>query len=205
MKKLLNLLFVFGLLLFSCNSSNDKGKQETNTSLIKNTHSLKVDFFDFNKFKILKSQLGKIKIGMTIREAEKQLIGLTKKVDDAYNFGFDGGSPAYLYYYRDELILGLIPKLQTDTLIIIIAVHNKLQTINGINPNSKVSDLIKKYPDLKIQKDLMNNWEFFEDKKNGWDFIFMTDEKTEIGEYSELNVPSLPKKIMTRANWITIK
>jgi hypothetical protein len=51
----------------------------------------------------------------------------------------------------------------------------------------------------------MNSWEFFQDKKNDWDFIFMTDEKTQIGVYNELEVPSKPKRLTTKADWITIK
>jgi hypothetical protein len=161
--------------------------------------------FDSDKFKILNGQLGKIKIGMTIKEAEKQFAGLTKKIDVATNFGFGGGSPAYLYYSGDELIFGLIPKLDTDTLLFIIAAHKKLQTTNGLNPNSTVSELIQKYRDLTVEQDLMNNWEFYQDEINGWDFIFMTDEKTQIGEYPELEVPSKPKRLTTKTDWITIR
>ena len=128
----------------------------------------------------------------------------SKKVDEATNFGFDGGSPAFLYYSGDELVFGLIPKLDNDTLHCIIAVSRKLQTTNGLNPNSSVRDLIQKYPDLTVQQDLMNGWEAFEDKINRWYFVFMTDEKTQIGEYPELEVPSKPKRINTKTDWITI-
>lgn len=203
MKQLLILLF--GLLLFGCNSTPKTENTEVNTELTIEKKRNTTLYFDFDKFKILKGQLGEIKIGMTIQEAERQFTGLTKKVDKATNLGFGGGSPAYLYYLGDELIFGLIPKLETDTLLFIIAAHKKLQTTNGLNPNSTVGELIQKYPDLKVQQDLMNSWEFFQDETNGWDFIFITDEKTEIGEYPELEVPSKPKRLMTKTDWITIR
>jgi hypothetical protein len=203
MKHLLRLLF--GLLLFGCNSTTKTEIEKDKTGLTTQNQNKSTTDFEFDKFRILKSQLGEIKIGMTIQEAEKQFTRLTKKMDKATNFGFDGGSPAYLYYSGDELIFGLIPKLETDTLLFIIALHKKLQTTDGLNPNSTVGELLQKYPDLKVQQDLMNSWEFFQDEKNGWDFIFVTDEKTEIGEYPELEVPSKPKRLTAKTNWITIR
>lgn len=54
-------------------------------------------------------------------------------------------------------------------------------------------------------KDLMNEWEFYQDEKNGWDFIFMTDKETEIGEYQDLDQPAAPKRLSTKSDWITIR
>ena len=51
----------------------------------------------------------------------------------------------------------------------------------------------------------MNSWEFYQNEIKGWDFIFMTDEKTQIGEYPELEVPSKPKRLTTKTYWITIR
>lgn len=201
MKQLLTLLF--GILLFGCNSTTKTCNNESQTELT--TETEQTVQFDFDKFKILKGQLGGIKIGMTIKEAEKQFAGLTKKVDEATNFGFGGGSPAYLYYSGDKLIFGLIPKLDTDTLLFIIAAHKKLQTTNGLNPNSTVDELIQKYPDLTVQQDLMNEWEFFQDTKNEWDYIFMTDDKTETGKYKDLETPSKAMRLTTKTDWITIR
>jgi hypothetical protein len=199
------LTFLIGLFLFGCNSTNKTENSKTETDLTIEKKSEQSVDFNFDQFKIRKGQLGEIKIGMTITEAEMQFTGLTKKTDEATNFGFGGGSPAYLYYLGDELIFGLIPKLETETLLFIIAAHKKLQTTNGLNPNSTVNELIQKYSDLTVQQDLMNSWEFFQDQTNKWDFIFMTDEKTEIGEYPELEVPSKPKRLTTKTDWITIR
>ena len=157
MKHLLTLLF--GLLLFGCNSTTKTESAEDKADLTAEKQNITA--VDFDKFIISKGHLGSIKIGMTIQEAERQFSGLTKKVDEATNFGFGGGSPAYLYYSGDELIFGLLPKLETDTLLFIIAAHKKLQTTNGLNPNSTVEELLKKYTDLKVEQDLMNSWEFF--------------------------------------------
>lgn len=204
MKQLLTLLF--GLLLFGCNSTT---KTENNNAVkadltTENKRELTTDL-NFDNFKILKGQLGNIKIGMTIQEAERQFSGLTRKTGEATDFGFGGGSPAYLYYSGDELIFGLIPILDTDTLLFIIAANKKLQTTNGLNPNSTVGELTQKYPDLTVEQDLMNSWEFFQDTVNEWAFVFMTDEKTEVGEYPDLETPSKPKRLTTKADWITIR
>jgi hypothetical protein len=197
------LTFFIGLLLFGCNSTTTIENNKTSPDLIIENQS--EGSFDFDKFKISKAQLGNIKIGMTTEEAERQCSGLTRKVDVATNFGFGGGSRTYLYYSGDELIFGLIPKLETDTLLFIIAAHKNLQTTNGLNPNSTVEELLREYPELTVNQDLMNGGEFFQDQKNDWDFVFKTTEKTEIGEYPGLEVPSKPKRLTTKTDWIIIR
>jgi hypothetical protein len=201
-KQIILTLFI-GLLLFGCNSTTIT---ENNTTSPDSTIENQSDnSFYFDEFKISKSQLGNIKIGMNIEDAERQFAGLTRKVDVATKFGFGGGSRAYLYYSGDELIFGLIPKLSTDTLLFIIAAHKNLQTTNGLNPNSTVEELIREYPELTVNQDLMNGGEFFQDLENDWDFVFKTTEKTEIGEYPELEVPSKPKRLTTKSDWIIIR
>jgi len=199
------LTFLIGLFLFGCNSSTKTENNQTETVPTNEKNTEQSVNFDFENFKILKGQLGEIKIGMTISEAEVQFPGLTKKTDEATNFGFGGGSPAYLYYSGNELLFGLIPKLETDTLLFIIAAHKNLQTTNGLNPNSTVEDLLEKYPDLTVNQDLMSGGEFFQDKMNNWDFVFKTNEQTEIGNYPELEVPSRPKRLTTKTDWIVIR
>ncbi|MGZ0017510.1 hypothetical protein [Yeosuana sp. AK3] len=203
------LTVLVGLLIFSCNTTTEKKANDTKAELETETPVEKPNSesteFQFSDFKIMNSRLGSIEVGMTIQEAEKQFDGLTKKVDEAVNFGFGGGSPAYLYYSGDEILFGLIPSLGTDTLLFIIAAHKNLQTTNGLSPNSTVKDLLEKYPDLMVNQDLMNSWEYFQDTTNGWDFVFMTDEQTEIGEYPDLENPSKPKRLTKKTDWITIR
>jgi len=201
MKQPLGLLFA--IILLSCNSTNKTHNIPSQTDL--KTETNQTVQLNFNDFKILAGQLGKIKIGMTIAEAEMQFSGLTKKVDEAINFGFGGGSPAYLYYWADELVFGLIPKLETDTLLFIVAANKNLQTTNGLNPKSTVKEILKEYPKLTVQQDLMNDFEFFQDETNRWDFIFKTSETTKIGEYPKSEFPSKPKRLTTKADWITIR
>jgi len=201
--------FTFTLLLFNCSTKNEKKinepKKEIKTEkYLKKQVGKSIDF-EFSKFKIMKGSLGPVKVGMTIRKAEEQFSGLIKKEDEAFNFGFDGGGPAYLYYLGDEILFGLIPGLETDKILFIIAAHNSLRTTNGLNPNSTVKDLIEKYPSLMVSQDLMNGWEFFNDNENNWGFVFMTNEQTEIGEYPVIETPSKPKKMTTKTDWITIK
>ncbi|PQJ18725.1 hypothetical protein [Tenacibaculum sp. SG-28] len=195
-------------IIWSCNQSADKKENtnqtekiltDTSTDEISNTIT-----FDYSKFEIKKGNLGEIKIGMTISEAEQKFEGLRKEIGEATSFGFGGGSPAYLYYDKDDLAFGLIPTLSTDTLLIIIAASPKFKTINGLNPNSEVKEISKLYPKAKVYQNLMNSWEEISDTINDWDFIFMTDEKT-VGEYHKLETPSELKNMNIKADWITIK
>lgn len=160
--------------------------------------------FDYDEFEIKRGQLGEIKIGMTISEAEQAFEGLRKKVGQATSFGYGGGSPAYLYYEQDDLAFGLIPTLNTDTVLLIIAAAPQLVTNNGLHPNSSVQQISENYPGVKVNQDLMNGWEFISDTTNNWDFVFITDEET-IGDYPELEVPSALKNMEIKADWITIK
>lgn len=57
-----------------------------------------------------KGQLGEIKIGMNIREAEKLIANLTKSETEAYDSGFDGVGNASVYSLGNEPILALIQK-----------------------------------------------------------------------------------------------
>lgn len=155
---------------------------------------------------IKKGKLGGIRIGMTIKQAEEVVScrhTLIRKVDEAVNFGFGGGSPAYLYYAGDTLIFGLIPKLDTDTLLFIIAAYKGLFTPNGLHPGSTVGAIVAAYPGIRVKQDLMNEWEVIQEDENKWDFVFMTDEKTAIGIYPE--AVSKPLRTSAQTDWILIR
>lgn len=89
--KIFWIVFV-GFFIYSCNTSTENTKNETKTELETEKPTTE---FQFSEFTIMKGQLGAIKVGMTIQEAENQFNGLIKKEDEAVNFGFGGGSPAY--------------------------------------------------------------------------------------------------------------
>ncbi|WP_298538047.1 hypothetical protein [uncultured Algibacter sp.] len=202
--KYLLILTVF----WSCNQTIGK-KERTGQPTQTQSESTKdklsnVSPFDYQEFKIKKGQLGEIKIGMTISEAELKFNGLKKEVGQATSFGYGGGSPAYLYYDKENVAFVLLPALNTDAILFIIASSPKLIATNGLNPNSTAKNISEKYPNIKVNQDLMNGWEYISDTTNNWDFVFMTDEKT-VGEYPELEVPSGLKNIEIKADWIVIK
>ena len=209
--KILLTVFTGLLLFFGCNTTtkktNDEAEMATNFETEEPTKkpiSESTDF-QFSKFKIMKGQLGPIKIGMTIKEAENQFDELTKKEDKAINYGIDGGGSAYVYYSGNEIIFGLIPNRDNDTVLRIIAKHENLRTTNGLSPNSSVKELLNKYPDLMVNRNLMMGWEHFQDRENGWGFVFKTNQKNRIGEYPDVDNPSKPKRLTTKTDWITMR
>lgn len=161
--------------------------------------------FNFSNFKITKGKIGEIKVGMDIIDAEKLLNDLTKKTTQAHDFGFDGGGTAYIYSLQNEPILALIPKRDSQEILVIIALSKNLKTNNGLNPKSKVTEIQEKYPNIEINQDLMMSWEFMSDETNNWDFVFMTDENNSIGAYTEIDVPTKPIRTETKMDWITIR
>ena len=206
------LFFILLILLqFSCKDKTEKQVKNQNSKTEK-TELQKVETkvetakkFDFEKFTISNGEIGEIKIGMTIKDAEKLLNQLSKEETEAYDFGFDGGGKAYLYSLGKEFVIGLIPKRDSQEILAIVALSKNLKTGNGLNPNSTVSEIQAKYPNIKVNQNLMMDWEFIQDEKNNLEFVFMTNEKNRIGEYNELETPVKPKRTNTKADWITIK
>lgn len=204
MKKYLIIVIIglFSSCKMKVNQQSNQLKSKGQEKVDKNNNRVA---FDFSAFPINKGGIGPIRIGMSIIEAEKHVNGLIKQVSQATVFGYGGGSPAYLYSLANDPVLVLIPKLDTDTTLFIIAVHKDLRTTNGLNPNSSVADLLREYPNLTINQDLMNSWEYASDTNNNWQFVFTTDEKQQVGEYPAVEVASKPKRLTVKANWITIK
>ncbi len=203
--------FIYILLLtliWSCNQTVKKeegnSEKQSQKKEAQNNNFVNLTSFDYKKFQIKRGQLGEIKIGMTIKEAEMKFGGLRKETGQATSFGFGGGGPAYLYYENIQVVFVLIPALNTDTILFIIVADPKLTTTNGVNPNSSVRELNKVYPDIKVNLDLMNGWEYIYDTINNWNFVFMTEEKT-VGVYPELEVPSKLKNMDIKSDWITIQ
>ncbi|KOY87471.1 hypothetical protein AD998_16195 [bacterium 336/3] len=194
MKVIYPFIFFFGLFLWSCKSDS------------KNAHSsqAKQDDFNFSQFTIQKGQLGNIKLGMTIQEAEKQFSALDKKIDSANDFGLDGGSSIYLYYHKKEALFGLIPKLLTDTLYSIIVLDPKFKTIEGLHKGSSVNEILKVYPHSKAQLNWVNGNENIVDTTNHLYFVFQTQKGKQVGDYSQSLQPSEPKNLSLQTDWIEI-
>jgi len=199
-------LLILIILQFSCKDNTEK-QAETWNKRVQEVKSevKKSNNFDFEKLEISKGQVGEIKVGMNLNDAEKFLKQLTKKEVEAYDFGFDGGGKAYLYSLGNEFIIGLVPQIDSEKIIAIIALSKNLKTINGLNPKSAVAEIQAKYPNIKIKQNLMMEWESIKDDKNNWEFVFMTNENNQIGEYNDVEAPVKPKRTEIKADWITIK
>jgi hypothetical protein len=198
--KINKIVFII-LTIISCTNiiNNDKKDILTNKSI---TDKLN---FSISDLVIRKSQLGKIKIGMTIQEAEQKISGFKKKKEDALNYGFGGNGLIFTYYFQNDPIFSLVPKMETDTIRCIIVLSEKLKTINGLNINSTINDFINKYNEFELEQDFMNEWEFFMDKINKWEFIFIAKDGLKIGEYiDDYTVTSKPKRFDVKPTWITI-
>ncbi|MHC0440974.1 hypothetical protein [Flavobacterium sp. 3-210] len=204
--KLKSLLILLILFQFSCKDKREKQVETWNKRVQEITiQTKKSNVFDFQKFIISKGKIGEIKIGMRISDAEKFINQLTKTKAEAYDFGFDGGGFAYIYSLKNEPVIALIPKRDSDEILAITALSKNLKMNNGLHPESTVAEIQQKYPDIKINQDIMMDWEFMQDPKNNLQFIFMTNENNQIGEYSELEIPSEPKRIDIKTDWIEIR
>lgn len=171
------------------------------TSILSNAQSS----FNFGNFIIQKHRVGNVRIGMTLSQADKLIKGLDKQEEEALSFGYDGGSKAVFYYIDDELVFAFIPKLDTDTIMCIIAAHPELKTINGLTASATVGEISKKYTAVYIHFDEMSESEIFYDINNEWDFVFLTEEGERIGKYTEIDKPYKALYFDIPCDWIVVK
>jgi hypothetical protein len=158
--------------------------------------------FNFADYKIMNGQVGKIKIGMTVKEAEKQFSGLTKKMMVASYFGFDGEGDIGVYYLDKEMVFAFMDDLGDHRIRFIVVVHKNLKTVNGLGTQSTVKDFLKIYPNMTVVENLMSGGEIFQEKTHNWDFIFNTKLGAEIGEYPSAGDASMPKRTDIKCDWI---
>jgi hypothetical protein len=165
----------------------------------------KAQKINYSQLQISKGKLGPITIGMTVSDVKRKFRQLKVSEESAHDFGFDGGSPAITFNEQQRPIFSLIPKLHTDTILFIIAIDQRLKTTNGLHPKSSVKNILATYPEMLINQDIMNNWEFFQDSQNNWVFNFKTSEEHTIGNYPVLEMPSKPENLEIVSDWIVIK
>jgi hypothetical protein len=131
------------------------------------------DDFDFSAYTIRKDRMGNIQLGMSLKEAEKELKGLERMQVPAFYFGFGGGSDAYTYSHQGEDVLALIPHMHKDSVIAIVALHEKIKTSNGLSPGDPISKIKATYPEKEFEEDQMNGWLLMMDQPKSWQFIFV--------------------------------
>lgn len=198
------LVLILFLNLISCKKSEEN--QSVGSCKIKKEESKRSKNPEINldAFLISKGQIGKVKIGMNLNQANMFLRGMTKKEIEAYDFGYGGGGKAYLYSICNEPILALIPNFQTGKIIAIIAISKDLKTDNGLTPNSTIKDVLRVYPKMKIAQDEMTNDELMFETVNNWSFVFKTNQNNKIGEYSDMEMYSVPKRLDAKMDYMEI-
>jgi hypothetical protein len=141
--------------------------------------------FDFSAYTIGKDRVGNVQLGMSMKEAEKELKQLERMQVPAFYFGFGGGSDAYTYSLQGEDVLALIPHMHKDSVIAIVALHEKLKTSNGLSPGDPISKLKETYPEKEFVEDEMNGWLLMMDQPKSWQFVFVpkSEEKEQTIEW----------------------
>jgi len=173
----------------------------------KSVQTVKMDReFHFEDYEISKGRLGKIKLGTTIQSNTSGIHQMDVKQVPGYTFGYDGGGMAYLYSFKGEPVFALLPAFETDSIIAIVAIHEKLKGPKGIHPKMSVKQLQKHYPGSAILFNLMMEWEEMIDAKNNFSFVFMTENADRIGNYTlPGKTASVPlRNLDCKSEWITI-
>ncbi|HUH74694.1 MAG TPA: hypothetical protein VLZ75_09820 [Chitinophagales bacterium] len=160
---------------------------------------------NYSNWKIQKKSLGPISIGMDVKEVNTLLSSFKKQNAYAEDFGFSGGSPAYIYSDNNEQILAIVQTLNNKKVFAIIAISDQLKTEDGIHPKMSVAEFLNFYPTMRFFLDPMNGWEYAEELTKDWDFIFTTNSKNRIGVYTQPEKSTLPKRTTAINTWITIR
>jgi hypothetical protein len=165
-----------------------------------------LDKFDVYKtWVIQKKALGPIFIGMDIKATDSILSNFKKQSAVSEDFGYSGGSPAYIYSINNEPIFAIVQTLNNKKVFAIVAISNQLKTDIGIHPKMTVEDFLNIYPKMKFSLDPMNGWETSEDALNQWDFIFITNSKNRIGLYANPDQSTYPTRTSAQNAWIIIR
>lgn len=160
---------------------------------------------NYSDWLIGKKSLGPLKIGMSMKEVDSILVSMNKQVGLALDFGFGGGSPAYVYSIDTVPILAVVQALNSKKVFAIVVLSDQLKTASGLHPKMKVYQLLEVYPQMEFYLDYMNGWEIASDDTNQWSFIFVTNKSNQIGIYPQQEKPSLAKKTIATNTWILIQ
>lgn len=158
---------------------------------------------DVFQWQIDKGNLGPIRVGSHIKDLGGVLSGLDSAAVDVDVYKYGGGGKAYEYRKNGALLFALMPSMETDSIIAIMAVHPAFVTKNGLHAGSTAEEILKR-KNLPVYLDLMSGGEEIRDTKNSVNFIFDTPEDSLMAEYSNIDSPGLIKRNQARCSWITI-
>lgn len=198
MKKcFLGVLFVF-IVLISC---TNKEKLKTPLQV---KHPAKSFSMPWQNWQIQKGALGPLKLGSRISDYKKFLNGLDSLPVDAYLYKYGGGGVAYEYSYNKNQLFVLMPAIDTDSIIAIMALHPDFKTRYGTYPGNTAAQIFNRHKKLPVILDLLSGGEAMIDKVNRMNYIFDTPDDTPIAEYPNIDNPGVLKRSNVRCNWIVI-
>lgn len=159
---------------------------------------------NFNEYVVSKGKLGSIELSMTISECNKALTPFTRVVRDAYDFGFDGGGISYVYSYEDQPVFALIPAYETDSIIAIAVLSDRIPFENKSYVGISVKELLEQNPKQQVYINLMMNWEELLLEKEQLVYIFNTSETNRIGKYAEIGEPGEAIFLSPKTDWVLL-
>ncbi|MCO5231465.1 MAG: hypothetical protein M9958_09950 [Chitinophagales bacterium] len=165
-----------------------------------NTH-----YSPYDGWMIHKKSVGPILVGMDIHKADSILSQFQKEKASSEDFGFSGGSPAYIYSIDSVPIIAVIQSLNSKKIFAIVVLSESLKTETGISPTIIVDSLMTIYPQMKFYKDEFTGWECSEDTQNQWIFVFITNKSDQIGVYKYPEQLVAPKNKIAKNNWIVVR
>ena len=120
--------------------------------------------------------------GTKIGNLKKSFPNLNYKDIPMFAYGYDSDEQG-IEFYQDGLLKFFVTI--SDNIINGISIISPEYNLNGINTESSISQIFRKYPNVKLNIDLISDWEFVYLKNEKIKFVFKTDKANRIGIYGE--------------------
>lgn len=121
--------------------------------------------------------------GTKIGNLKKSFPNLTYKDAPLFLYGYDSDEQGIEFYQDGQL--KFFVSIISDNIIHGISIISPEYNFNDINTKSSISQILEKYPNVKLNIDLISHWEFVYLKNEKIKFIFKTNKVNRIGIYGE--------------------
>lgn len=159
---------------------------------IKNDKLVRHKFYDEKNYRMSEIRwAGKIATWMTLNEVKLIYPDASiEKITDRYSVCAEDERPAYLLKNDTDSLAVLFLDTE-ENYIQKIVVLSKSISFNKINSDLTIKEVLKYYPDAKLQTDLLSEYEYLYLQDLNIKIVFNTTEKNRIGKYQDEKMTKL--------------
>ncbi len=184
------LLTILWLTILSC-SKSDRSNNESNGDSDK-SKSDSIIVYETGEYLITPKTIGNARLGQTLKDFKEAFKDYDITTVPVWNYCVDGGGDGLLVSKNKEEIIFAWTLNGNDSICSLIVLSDKFHTKDGVKPHMTVGQLLKHYPDMSVNLNLICDGEFFWDEKSKLTFDFLSSDSTTVGRYKIAGDPSKP-------------